>query len=470
MENGKFLGMEGNNPNVEFGTFLTEEQMELYKQQLENNNRAIVKEILEKAGVDKKLIEDSKTFEELYNIISNIKEKQNISIIGTQEAKDKILDDFLNGKYVQEDGSIMIQKQLEGDIPKESYTFLKTTEDGKTAKSEYQLNAKEEKISYKNIGTSFNGYYKTPEAQKILKEGLLKEFGVNENILQDPTKTKRLVGVIDSLINEQGVEYLTREKMNFYKGKLAEKIEISENGDVTSKNGNFTINKPSKEEVIKKESLRQSGIGESYLAYDESYKELESVLDGMSAEGKTINSESIKSKINVEEKTDRPMSIGDLKREYYEGKKVEQEKEKISDTNKEYYETVSPQKEQTEKSMSIGDLKREYYEGKQQEQAEKQQAKTITIEKGDTLSELALKYNTTVEELAELNGIKNPDLIYAGNKLEIPVPSKEHALSQLESLKETISNMGITTTDVSKAFETIENTLENSREEEQISK
>lgn len=45
---------------------------------------------------------------------------------------------------------------------------------------------------------------------------------------------------------------------------------------------------------------------------------------------------------------------------------------------------------------------------------------TITIKKGDTLSEIAIKYNTTVAELVRLNNIKNPNLIYAGATLIIP--------------------------------------------------
>ena len=48
---------------------------------------------------------------------------------------------------------------------------------------------------------------------------------------------------------------------------------------------------------------------------------------------------------------------------------------------------------------------------------------TIVIKRGDTLSELALKYNTTVQELVNLNGIKNPNLIYAGESLKVPINS-----------------------------------------------
>ena len=42
------------------------------------------------------------------------------------------------------------------------------------------------------------------------------------------------------------------------------------------------------------------------------------------------------------------------------------------------------------------------------------------ILKGDTLSQIARDQGTTVGELAELNKIKNPDLIYAGQKLRLP--------------------------------------------------
>ena len=42
------------------------------------------------------------------------------------------------------------------------------------------------------------------------------------------------------------------------------------------------------------------------------------------------------------------------------------------------------------------------------------------IKEGDTLSEIAAKYGTTVKKLQKLNSIKNIDLIYAGEKLKIP--------------------------------------------------
>ena len=46
---------------------------------------------------------------------------------------------------------------------------------------------------------------------------------------------------------------------------------------------------------------------------------------------------------------------------------------------------------------------------------------TYTIKPGDTLSKLALRFHTTVDDLCKRNGIKNPDLIHADAKLIIPV-------------------------------------------------
>lgn len=42
-----------------------------------------------------------------------------------------------------------------------------------------------------------------------------------------------------------------------------------------------------------------------------------------------------------------------------------------------------------------------------------------TVQKGDTLSELALRFKTTVTEIAKLNDIENINLIYIGEKLRI---------------------------------------------------
>ena len=50
---------------------------------------------------------------------------------------------------------------------------------------------------------------------------------------------------------------------------------------------------------------------------------------------------------------------------------------------------------------------------------------SIIIPRGATLSELAIEYNTTIARLVELNNISNPNLIYAGETLVIPIASQE---------------------------------------------
>ena len=43
------------------------------------------------------------------------------------------------------------------------------------------------------------------------------------------------------------------------------------------------------------------------------------------------------------------------------------------------------------------------------------------VKSGDTLSYLALKYNTTVSQLVKINSIQNPNLIYIGEKIVVPI-------------------------------------------------
>ena len=48
---------------------------------------------------------------------------------------------------------------------------------------------------------------------------------------------------------------------------------------------------------------------------------------------------------------------------------------------------------------------------------------TYIVKSGDTLSAIAKKYGTTVDAIASLNGISNPNLIYVGQYLVIPTTS-----------------------------------------------
>ncbi len=47
------------------------------------------------------------------------------------------------------------------------------------------------------------------------------------------------------------------------------------------------------------------------------------------------------------------------------------------------------------------------------------QISSYTVQAGNTLSQIALQFNTTVTEIAGLNGIQNPNLIYVGEILKI---------------------------------------------------
>lgn len=58
---------------------------------------------------------------------------------------------------------------------------------------------------------------------------------------------------------------------------------------------------------------------------------------------------------------------------------------------------------------------------------------TYTVVSGDTLSEIAVKYNVTLAELMNVNSIKNPNLIYVGQVLRIP--SANSAKSTLTNSK-----------------------------------
>ena len=43
-----------------------------------------------------------------------------------------------------------------------------------------------------------------------------------------------------------------------------------------------------------------------------------------------------------------------------------------------------------------------------------------TVQRGDTLSQIARRYNTTVDAIVAANRIANPNLIHVGNRFVIP--------------------------------------------------
>lgn len=57
--------------------------------------------------------------------------------------------------------------------------------------------------------------------------------------------------------------------------------------------------------------------------------------------------------------------------------------------------------------------------------AAKEEYQVYTVEKGDTLSGIATKFGTTVNELSKINKIKNPNLILEGQVLKVPVKTEK---------------------------------------------
>jgi len=66
-----------------------------------------------------------------------------------------------------------------------------------------------------------------------------------------------------------------------------------------------------------------------------------------------------------------------------------------------------------------------------------------TVQKGDTLSQIATRYRTTYQKIAKYNKIENPDLIYIGQKIVIP-PSNTVVSQVVYTVKkgDTLSSIG----------------------------
>lgn len=60
---------------------------------------------------------------------------------------------------------------------------------------------------------------------------------------------------------------------------------------------------------------------------------------------------------------------------------------------------------------------RDYYK------VDEKETEVYTVKRGDNLSKIAKQFNTTVAELVKLNDIKNPNIIYVGQKIKLPTVS-----------------------------------------------
>lgn len=70
------------------------------------------------------------------------------------------------------------------------------------------------------------------------------------------------------------------------------------------------------------------------------------------------------------------------------------------------------------------------------------------VKAGDTLSEIAVKFNTTLSELVKLNNITNPNLIYPGQNLLIPstvTSYRSYTVRSGDTLSEIAVKFGVTT-------------------------
>lgn len=68
-------------------------------------------------------------------------------------------------------------------------------------------------------------------------------------------------------------------------------------------------------------------------------------------------------------------------------------------------------------------------------------SQTYTVQSGDTLSGIAQRFGTTVGAIASLNGISNPDLIYAGQVLQIPRGSSSSSQTYTVQSGDTLSGI-----------------------------
>ena len=80
------------------------------------------------------------------------------------------------------------------------------------------------------------------------------------------------------------------------------------------------------------------------------------------------------------------------------------------------------------------------------------------VESGDTLSGIAEKYGTTVNTLVSLNGISNPNLIYVGEVLKVPVTGSGADVSKSSTINYTVQS-GDTLSGIAARYGTTVNTL-----------
>ena len=64
------------------------------------------------------------------------------------------------------------------------------------------------------------------------------------------------------------------------------------------------------------------------------------------------------------------------------------------------------------------------------------------VQRGDTLKKIAAKFNTTVDAILQLNHILNPDLIYVGQGITLPISNSTYIVRRGDTLKIIASKYG----------------------------
>ncbi|WP_162985944.1 LysM domain-containing protein [Virgibacillus sp. Bac330] len=70
-------------------------------------------------------------------------------------------------------------------------------------------------------------------------------------------------------------------------------------------------------------------------------------------------------------------------------------------------------------------------------------SKVYVVKSGDTLSGIAKRYGTTVAKLTQINGIKNPNKIYVGQKIKVTGSTARKSIAKYHTVKsgDTVSEL-----------------------------
>lgn len=90
--------------------------------------------------------------------------------------------------------------------------------------------------------------------------------------------------------------------------------------------------------------------------------------------------------------------------------------------------------------------------------ARSQKTSTYTVARGDTLSAIASRFGTDVAIMAQINGIRNPNLIHAGQKLSVPADAAQsHTVRAGETLSSIAMSAGVSVSALATANPQIRN-------------